>query len=322
MSYLITGAGQIGTALARLLSSSGADITIIRRRNDPVPGVRTLTGDAGDRTLLANAARGTAAIFHCIHAPYDAQAWRTELPERERAAMDIAAELEIPIIFPESVYAYGHNAENLTEGAPLDPCSPLGDVRADLLTARAAHPARTRSIIASDLVGSGASVNASVPLLTIAAPVLNRRTAWTFGDTDAPHSLTDLTDLAAAMLSAANDPDPSPDRILHAPTSPALSMWEFAAEVAASTQAMPRVRTVPTMAVRATGLVNRTARALGQQAYLWERPCILRPGALMTAGAMPRPWEEIIAGSISTVRASQRATAPARRTPRRPASHR
>lgn len=304
MSYLITGAGQIGSALARRLVGEGEEVVVLRRRDSPVEGARVVVGDAGDRRLLERAARGVTAILHCIHAPYDARAWRRELPSREAAAMDVAAAAGIPVVFPESVYAFGHQAQDLDEGAPPAPCSPLGRVRADLLAARAAHPARTRSVVASDLVGRGASRTASVPLLTVVEPVLTGRAPWVMGDPHAPHSVTDLEDMACAMLAAARDADPSPDRVLHAPTPPASSLQELADEVA-RIAGVPRRRShcVPVLALRAIGAVSPTARALAQQSYLWRRPCVLQPGALTAAGMAPRSWEEIVAGSIAQVRA-------------------
>lgn len=126
MKILITGAGQIGNAIVRSLRATGDDVTVIRRSTHPIEGVRVISGDAGERALLEREARSADAIMHCIHAPYTAQAWREELPHREQAVMDVAASLGIPVVFPESVYAFEAQAHDLHEGAPIHPCSPLG----------------------------------------------------------------------------------------------------------------------------------------------------------------------------------------------------
>ncbi|WP_160165417.1 NAD(P)H-binding protein [Acidipropionibacterium acidipropionici] len=107
MKYLITGAGQIGSAIAQQLIDAGHDVAIIRRSEKPVPGTpsaRVIAGDAGDTALLERELDGVDAVFHCIHAAYDADAWRKVLPGRELAVMDAAAARDVPVVFPESVY--------------------------------------------------------------------------------------------------------------------------------------------------------------------------------------------------------------------------
>lgn len=303
MAVLVTGAGQIGSELVRQLVAGGREVIVLRRGEGDVPGARTVRGDAGDPELMRGLAAEADTILHCIHAPYDAAAWRRELMWREGVVMDAAAERDIPVVFPESVYAFGHAAEDLAEDTAPQPCSPMGAVRADLLAARAAHRARTRSVVGSDLVGPRASNDASVPQLTVVRPVLARRTPWVVGDPSVPHAVTDLRDMAAAMLAAADDSDPAGDRILHAPTNPAVSLQAFADDVARrSGVPRQRLRPVPTVSLRALGLVSRTTRSLAQQAYLWSRPCVLRPGSLEAGGLAPLPWEAVVAGAVEGAR--------------------
>ncbi|MGO2883140.1 MAG: hypothetical protein ACTIC4_11035, partial [Corynebacterium variabile] len=83
-------------------------------------------GNAGDRDLLRRVVAGgpggdpvaepVAAVFHCIHTSYDARAWAADLPAREQAVMDVAAEYGVPVVFPESVYAFGTAAQDLDDG--------------------------------------------------------------------------------------------------------------------------------------------------------------------------------------------------------------
>jgi len=91
-----------------------------------------------------------------------------DLPDREQAVMDVTAEYGVPVVFPESAYAFGTAAQDLDDGpddgpdggtaeravtGEVEPASPLGEIRARLLAARAAHPARTLSVVAADLIG-------------------------------------------------------------------------------------------------------------------------------------------------------------------------
>lgn len=296
MKYVITGAGQIGTQLAQDLLADGHEVTVVQRTARPIEGVTCVVGDAGDPEILRTAAQGASAIFHCIHAAYDPKSWREELPQRERTVMDVAAEAGIPVVFPESVYAFGAGAEDLSETSPLRPCSPLGEVRAELLAARAAHPATTLSVVASDLVGPTSTPSSSMALATVIAPVAKGRPAFVLADPDLPHALTYIPDMTRAMIVAARHADelaPDGDRILLVPGQPAQSLRQLALRVADGGRA--RVVKVPRGVLRAAGLLNASMRSLHRQGYLWYRPTVLRDGVLATSyGLTATPWDEMI----------------------------
>ena len=310
MRYLITGAGQIGRALTDHLRHHGHHVVVLRRAAAAVPGATdTVSGDCADRDLVAGAAHGTDAIFHCIHAPYDARAWARELPHREAAVMDAAARLDIPVIFPESVYAFGRAADDLIEGAPLAPCSPLGEVRARLLHARAEHSARTVSVVASDLFGPTAG-DGSVATATVLRPVVTGRRVWVVANPELPHSWTYLPDLAAAMHACAREARAialDGDAVVHAPTSATVSIREVAecaAEIA-NARTPVRVFEVPTGVLALAGALHPLTRALWQQRYLWQRPARVHPGRLeRDHGLTATAWPDALAASVRAVLAT------------------
>lgn len=305
MRYLITGAGQIGRQLALDLSEAGCTVIVLRRDSAPVAGAHVRTGDAGDRDDLRAAALGADAIFHCIHAAYSAPVWRRELPHREQAVMDVAAELDIPVIFPESVYAYGRGARSVGEQSPLAPVSPLGEVRAALLEARAAHPARTASVIASDLIGLTAAAQTSVVLGMIFTPVAAGRTAWLLGDPDAPHAVTAIPDLCRAMIASVPLAAPNDTRLI-APTPPARSQRKMAGDAAAALGLPPgRVLRIPPALLAIAGAGSPMMREMFHQRYLWESPSELVPGRLTAdLGLEATPWEQTLS-AWAEPRASQ-----------------
>jgi len=290
MRYLITGAGQIGTQLARDLIADGHEVVILRRRADPVGGAEVRSGDAGDRGALRAAAAGATAVFHCVHTAYSAPAWRRELPWREVAVMDV------PVVFPESVYAFGRGARDLTEATPIAPASPLGRVRADLLAARAAHPARTASVVASDLVGPTAQPATSVILSTVLRPAAAGRRAMVLGDPDAPHAVTYLPDLTRAMTAAVPLATAS-DTMLIAPTPAARSQRDMAGDAAAAAGREPAgVFGIPNALLAVGAPFSVPTRELFRQRYLWSAPSRLRPGRLTAElGLEPTPWEDVLA---------------------------
>lgn len=298
MKYVITGAGQIGQQLATDLVARGDEVVVVRRREGEVPGARMVRGDAGDREMLDGVLDGAAAVFHCIHAAYDARAWQRELPARERAVMDAAAGRGIPVVFPESVYAFGLQSDSLREGSTCMPCSPLGEVRAQLLAARHEHEATTVSVVASDLIGPTAG-GGSVGTTTVIQPVVRGRTAWVIGDPDAAHSWTYLPDLSRAMIHTADQANslaPTGDAVLHAPTPQARSLRDLARDTAAAAGVREaRVRRVPSSVLAPGAPFSRLVRELRNQGYLWERPAVLQPGVLTTEhGLEPTDWDAVV----------------------------
>lgn len=312
MHYVITGAGQIGTQLAQDLLRGGHQVTIIRRGDQVPTGARLLRGDAGKADLVARAIRGdeadgqpAAAIFHCLHTAYDVRAWRRDLPQREAIVMDAAAQAGIPVVFPESVYAFGTGAQRLHESTPTNPASPLGEVRAELLAARRAHPATTLSIVAADLLGPTAVPATSVFLQLVLGPSSQGRTAWIMGVADVPRSVTYIPDLTRAMVTAAQhaeDLAPHGDAVLLSPSTGPLTQREMARSAASAAHQGPaKVRRLPWALFTAVGHFSAQFKQLRRQRYLWDAPAIVEPGVLTSRfGLTPTPWTEVLTATLDT----------------------
>jgi len=317
MRYIITGAGQIGSQLARDLLEAGHSVTVVRRGEQVEEGADLLQGDAGDRALMRAAVAGrdvpASAIFHCIHSSYDSAAWRRDLPEREQSVMEVAADAGIPVVFPESVYAFGTKARSLSEplGADeLTPASPLGEVRADLLAARRSHRARTVSVVAADLVGPTADPKSSVLHLLVFAPALSSRTVWVLGDPDVARSMTTIPDLTAAMVIAAEHAATiaaDGDAVVTAPSTGPLSQRAMAREVAVAAGVRPRpVHTIPWWALKVAGVFSPMMRELRDNRYLWDAPAVISPGSLeLGYGLTPYSWDEVRRGITTKATGSE-----------------
>lgn len=298
MHHLVIGEGQIGRAIIDRALSDGDTVTVMRRSPAaPEPGIRRVTGDLLDVSALEQAVAGADAIHACFHAPYDARIWARVLPQRELAVLEAAATAGIPVTFPESMYGFQGGAADLAEDAPLSPRDAKGEVRELLLVQRRAHRARTISLVAADLwgpttVGTGAAVVTGMLIERIAAdarPIV-------VGDPAAPHSLTYVPDLAAAMLHASRHAArlaPEGDSVLHAPSAPARTQTELIETTRAVLARRPRrALIVPRGAVHALSPLSTLARELHGISGLWYRPCVLRPGLLSTnEGLEPTSWQ-------------------------------
>jgi nucleoside-diphosphate-sugar epimerase len=258
-------------------------------------------GDVLDPAVLDAALVGADAVHACFHAPYDSRVWARDLPPREQAVLDAADRADVPVTFPESMYAWVGAADPLREGDPFAPVEDKGRIRADLLRARRVHHARTLSLIASDLIGpSGVGTGGTIAGALVIEPVAAGRRPWVTADPDQPHTLTFIPDLVSAMLLAAVHAEEltgdSRDAILHAPSAPARTLTELAAAAAAATgQPTHRPHRIPRTAVRAAGLGMRLMKEIAGLAPIWYGPCRLETGVLeQRYGLTPTSWEEAV----------------------------
>ena len=313
MHHLVIGEGQIGRALIERALADGDTVTVLRRTaKEPSPGMRRVAGDVLDPAALGAAIEGAGAVHATFHAPYDARLWRAQLPPRELAVLDAAAERGIPVVFPESFYGFQGDAASLAEDASPSPLDEKGRVRVELLAARRAHAARTLSVVASDLIGpSTVSTGAAVATAMVIEPLLAGRRAILFGRADAPHTLTFVPDLAAAMLHAARHAErlagDAGDAVLNAPAAPARTQHELIAEVS-RLLGMPARRPIPIPRAALTLLapVSTFARELRGISRLWYGPSVQVPGRLeREEGLVATSWEEAVDATVRAARGAR-----------------
>lgn len=317
MHYLVIGEGQVGREVVSAALERDDTVTIFRRsavddantRADYGPGadsITRITGDVLDVDAVEAAAAGAAAVFACFHTDYDSRVWRRDLPGREHSALDAAARVGVPVVFPESMYGFIGEARDLREGAGFSPREDKGRIRQELIEARRAHPARTVSVVASDLIGpTGMTGGAAVACATVLQPLAAGSRPFIPGDPSVPHSLTFTPDLARAMLVAADNADAlatgGRDAVVHAPTDTARTFAELV-EFATDALGAKRYRmiAIPHVALRMFSLFDRTMRELSAISDLWYRPCSMAPGVLTTEyGLEPTGWEDAVLATIA-----------------------
>ncbi|SDS47555.1 Nucleoside-diphosphate-sugar epimerase [Brevibacterium siliguriense] len=305
---LVIGSGQIGSEIAAQLIASGTDVRIATRsgggssitsagaanahapsETSSTTGMTTvstpthLKADASDRAQLTEAAAGVEAIFACAHAPYDSRIWEQILPRLDAAILDTAAEIGIPVVFPESVYAFAGLHTPITETSPFAPVEDKGHIRQQLIEARDAHSATGASVIAGDLLGRTAEKWSSVVRMCITEPISAGRRAMVPARTDVPHGITVIADHAAAMIRVAEDLKGVPAgthqlRIAPASNPTLAEIADFTADTLG--QKHKRPLSVPRWATRAIGAFERSFYELNQLAPIWYEPCVITPGDL------------------------------------------
>lgn len=295
--------GASGPDIAQTVSSSGpaaADDTSTASQGAAEPGdlsyakISRIRTDATDPAQLLDAAAGSEVIFACAHAPYDSRAWAQVLPQLEKTIMDVAAKLGIPVIFPESVYAFAGLRGPVTGSAPFAPVEEKGRIRQHLIESRSAHKARTASVIAGDLIGETAQPNTSVVRMCISDRISKGRRAIVPARTDVPHGITVIADLAAAMIAAARSfeaEDSDNHRLLLAPSSnPSLAdITDFTYSHLGTAPRRPIA--LPRWTTRVAGVFDRSMFELHALSPIWYEPCVIETGDF-AAEVDTTPWQQ------------------------------
>jgi len=307
MTYLVTGAGPVGATVAEQLAARGEHVRLATRSGSGPqhPLIERIRLDVNDRAGLRAAAEGVIAIFHCIHgSKYEAAAWRAELPGAERAVMDTAAEVGAVVVFPESLYSYGQVTGPMSEATPSSATTGKLGVRAELIRARAEHAAHTVSMVASDFYGP--RVRTALAGERMVPRLLAGQSVQTLGRLDVVHSFTYVPDLAAAMIAAAEEPE-AWDRVLHAPTAPALTQRELIRAFAeAAGVPVPRILTVPIGVLRALGVFSGQIREAAETGYMLDRPFVMTSAVTEELlGLRPTPPAEGIRATLAYWRSSE-----------------
>ncbi|PCC17027.1 NAD(P)-binding domain-containing protein [Brevibacterium aurantiacum] len=299
-SALVIGYGQIGSEIAFQLTAAGVHVAVATRSAPAAvpavvaagPGsadsayadhatIDRVRADATDPDQLREAAAGSEVIFACVHAPYDSRVWAQVLPQMEKTIMDVAAKLGMPVIFPESVYAFAGLHSAVTESSPFAPVEEKGRIRQQLMEARLEHPATSASIIAGDLLGRSAQPWSSVVKMCITTPIAKWHRAIVPARSDVAHGITVIEDLAAAMIRAAQlleDVPAGTHRRLIAPSSnPTLGeIAEFTHEHLGTRPRRPL--SLPRWTTRVAGVFERSMYELNQLAPIWYSPCVIETG--------------------------------------------
>lgn len=270
--HVVTGAGPVGWTIAEQLAEAGHEVRVLTRSGSGPehPAVERLRVDVSDSAALRPALAGATAVFHCIHAPYAAKAWREELPAAEQAVLRAAQ--GAVVVFPESLYSYSDPGAPMTESSPRTATGGKRGVRTALLAARASSPTPAVSVVASDLYGPRVR-NAHAGERMVPA-VLAGRTVRVLGSADAAHSFTYVPDYARAMIAAAAAPSVW-ESILHAPTARALTQRALVQAFADAAGTRARVGTLPSWVIRAGAVVPGMLHELAETLYQFTDPFVM-----------------------------------------------
>jgi len=295
--HVVIGAGPVGTAVAELLLSRGEQVTVITRSGSGIDGVEKVAADAADRDRLIELTRGAEVIYNCVNPPYDR--WAIDWPPVAAAILAAAEANGAVLATCGNLYVYGEVDAPMTESTPMNATGTKGRVRIGMWTdALAAHDAgrvRAFEVRGGDYLGG----NSLLGLLV--TPALRKgRTAFVPADLDAPHTWTNVRDVAELMVTGGAD-SRAWGKVWHVPSAPACSLRELTAIAATQLDAKPKVRALPYAAVWVGGLFNSLMKELRETQHQFRKPFVLdSTAAEETFGLKATPIEESVALDIAS----------------------
>ena len=295
--HVIVGAGPVGTELAALLAAAGNDVTVVTRsgRGLDDPNVTRVAADAGDAGVLSDITMGATALYNCAN-PADYTTWQDVWPPLAAGLLDTARKTGAVLATAASLYPYGPVTRPMVEGMPDAATDKKGRIRArmwaDALAAHRAGEVHAVEVRGSDYLGTGVGQNGHISRNLPRA--LEGKSVRAIGDVDAPHSWTDVRDMARALAVVA-DTESAWGRVWHAPTNAPRTQREVLADVLAAAGKPPvSIKPIPMPVMRVVGRFNGLVGELLDLSYQFTRPYVLDSSAIEAEfGLEPTPWDEV-----------------------------
>ena len=275
--HVIVGAGWIGGGTASRLAEAGHQVRVVTRHGQGPshPNIECVAADATQPGALAPPAAGADAIYNCANPQYGR--WAADWPPLASALLDAAEQSGAVLVTMSNLYGYGPVDHPITEDDPLAATFVNGRIRAqmwnDAIAAHRAGRVRVTEARASDFFGPG--LTDSSQLGRVIPRILAGKPVRVLGNPDLAHSWTYVPDVTRALVTLGTDPR-AWGHAWHVPTAPPVTqreMIETFARIAGV--AVPKVGTLPDLALRAVALASPMVRRLRDISYQVDRPFVV-----------------------------------------------
>ena len=296
--HIVIGAGATGTATAKLLASTGAQVKVVTRSGSgpDIVGIERVAADATDQQRLTQLAAGAHAIYNCANPPYNR--WTKDWPPLAASLLGAAEATGARLVTLSNLYGYAPPTEPMRPSDPLNATSVKGRVRAqmwhDALEAHRAGRVQVTEARASDFIGPDVGESAHMGDRVVPR-LLKGKSVSLLGNADLPHSWTAIDDVARTLVTLGRD-DRALGRAWHVPTVAPLSQREMVHRMCELAGVDPvKVSTVPTALVRLAGVFVPVMRELPEVLYQFTAPFIIDSSETTEVfGLEPTPLDETL----------------------------
>lgn len=306
--HVIFGTGAVGLATYDALRRRGESVRLVNRSGHAhVPdGVEVVGGDARDPGFTTAVTEGARVVYQILNPPY--HEWSAEFPALQAGVLAAAEAAGARLVSMENVYMYGRPAGlPLTEARPYNAHTKKGQLRGrmaeELLAANQAGRVQVAIGRASDYFGPGGGAQSNLGDRVFPA-ALAGKTASVLGDPDQPHTYSYIPDIGEGLAVLGEHPD-APGEVWHLPNDPDTRTTRQLVETVYQYAGQPRARLrgLPTVVLRAVGLLNPTVRELVEMQYLYEEPFVVDSSKIATRlGVHATPVAEALAETVDSYR--------------------
>ena len=295
-THLVVGAGPIGSAVVRRVAAAGDKVRVVTRSGSgpDLPGVEKIAADAGDTARMVELAAGADVIYNCVNPQY--HRWVTDWPPVANALLAAAESSGAVLVTTANLYGYGHVDAPMTEQTPLAGTGTKAQVRIrmweDALAAHDAGRIRAAEARGADYVGPGSESHLgdrTVP------KILAGKNVQVLGSPDTLHTWTYTEDMAMTLVAIGAD-ERAWGRAWHVPSALECTQREAITRLATMAGVpTPKVSTVPSILLKALGLVNPQMRELPEVAYQLDEPFVMDSSAAQRElGLVPTPADDVL----------------------------
>ncbi len=295
-TYVVVGAGPVGTELSQLLASRGEEVMVVTRSGGQSAGpITRVAADASDPERLTELATGAKALFNCAN-PGDYTTWEQVWPPLAASLLTAAEHTGATLVITGNLYPYGPTEAPMVEGQPDTAVDHKGRLRARMWAeALAGHQAgrvHAVEVRGSDYLGPRVGGNGHVSRHV--ATARRGKAAQVIGRPDLPHTWTDVGDMARTLAAVADRED-SWGQVWHAPSNEPRSQREALTDVlAAGGLPAVTVRGTPDWTLAVAGLFSPLVRELRETSYMFRRPYVMDSARTQEfLGFAPTPWDEV-----------------------------
>jgi nucleoside-diphosphate-sugar epimerase len=263
-------------------------------------------GDAGDPFFSAGVTAGASVLYHCMNPAYDAAVWARELPRLGRALIDAAARAQARLVVIDNLYMLGDpHGLPMNEDTPMRPCSPKGEVRAQVATMYAdAHrkgDARIVSGRAADYYGPGGVQTYFGAALM--PRILAGKSAQVLTDPDVTHTYHYTLDVAAGLATLGEAPDDAYGGWWMLPAAPAGTTTDMIRRIGKVLGREPKIERVPGFVQSVMSLFMPIMRELREMHYEFATPFVTDDARFRARfGAVPTPLDDGVRAMVEWAR--------------------
>jgi nucleoside-diphosphate-sugar epimerase len=239
-----------------------------------------------------------------MNAPYSK--WPTLFPPLQRGVLTAAERHGALLVALENLYGYGPTGgAPMTEDLPLMATTVKGRTRAamtrELVEARDAGRVHVAIGRASDFFGAGVTDGSTLGKRVFGNALSGRRADF-IGNPELLHTYSYVPDIARGLATLGTD-ERAMDQVWHLPGPETVATRRVLQFIADDVGHPVASRSLPTIALRALGLVNPVMRSMVEMTYQFDQPFVLDTSKYeSTFGTTGTPLHQAIATTVSWYR--------------------